>query len=397
MLTVEQVQALMAKLEAPRVERKQSLSDAERVRQAICAFANDLGNSRQLGHILLGVDDKTGLSTGLEVDDKLLQNLGNMRLNGNIQPMPSMTVEPVDLPNGHRVVVVEVHPSDAPPVRLNGVTWVRPSNQRGVATPEEEKRLAERRVAGTRPFDLRACPGSSLTDLNVAAFKDNYLRWAIAPEIIAENQRTTEDQLASLRFLDAATRVPTYAGILVFGKDPQSFVPGAYVQFVRFAGLTLSDPVKDSQRFDGPLLELLKGVEQVLGVNVSTARITGEGLRMQDAPDYPNTALRELVFNAIAHRNYDSGNAPVRINWFDDRVELQSPGGLYGQVTPENFGRVSDYRNPTIGEAMKVLGFVEKFGSGIAKTQRALANNGNPPALFEFWPTHFLATVRNRQ
>jgi ATP-dependent DNA helicase RecG len=277
------------------------------------------------------------------------------------------------------------------------VTWVRPSNKRGVATPEEEKRLAERRVAGTRPFDLRACPGSSLTDLNVAAFKDNYLRWAIAPEIIAENQRTTEDQLASLRFLDAATRVPTYAGILVFGKDPQSFVPGAYVQFVRFAGLTLSDPVKDSQRFDGPLLELLKGVEQVLGVNVSTARITGEGLRMQDAPDYPNTALRELVFNAIAHRNYDSGNAPVRINWFDDRVELQSPGGLYGQVTPENFGRVSDYRNPTIGEAMKVLGFVEKFGSGIAKTQRALANNGNPPALFEFWPTHFLATVRNRQ
>lgn len=396
MLTVEQVQTLMAKLESPRIERKQSFSNEERARQAVCAFANDLSNSREPGYLLFGVDDKTGAATGLQVDDKLLQAVGSIRLSGNIQPMPSMTVETIALPDGKQVVVVEVHPSEAPPVRLNGVTWVRPSNQRGIATPEEEKRLSERRVAGARPFDLRVCPGATLADLNVASFKESYLPKAVAPEILAENQRTTEDQLASLRFIDATTRTPTYAGLLVFGKDPRSFVPGAYVQFLRFAGLDLAAPVKTSQTFGGPLIEVLTGVEQVLKINVLTARVPDEGLRMRDEPDYPHTALRELVFNAITHRTYESGNAPVRINWFDDRVEIQSPGGLYGQVTPENFGRVSDYRNPTLGEAMKVLGFVDKFGSGISKTQRALASNGNLPAAFEFQPTYFLATVWSR-
>ena len=96
------------------------------------------------------------------------------------------------------------------------------------------------------------------------------------------------------------------------------------------------------------------------------------------------------------HRAYEGTNSPVRINWFADRVEIQSPGGLYGQVTPANFERVCDYRNPVLAEAMKVLGYVERFGTGIARAKAALAANGNPIAEFTFEPTHVLVTIRRR-
>jgi ATP-dependent DNA helicase RecG len=91
---------------------------------------------------------------------------------------------------------------------------------------------------------------------------------------------------------------------------------------------------------------------------------------------------------------YEATSAPVRINWFADRVEIQNPGGLYGQVTPENYERVSDYRNPVIAEVLKALGYVERFGTGITRANAALKANHNPPAEFTFEATHVLVTIR---
>jgi ATP-dependent DNA helicase RecG len=119
-------------------------------------------------------------------------------------------------------------------------------------------------------------------------------------------------------------------------------------------------------------------------------------LRFEDRPEYPLLAVREFVLNAVVHRMYEGTNAPARLYWFKDRVEIQSPGGLYGQVTPENYERVSDYRKPVLAEAMKVLGYVERFGTGIARANAALWANGNPPAEFRFEPTHVAVTVRRR-
>ena len=95
-------------------------------------------------------------------------------------------------------------------------------------------------------------------------------------------------------------------------------------------------------------------------------------------------------------RSYEATNAPVRINWFSDRIEIQNPGGLFGQVTPENFGRVSDYRNFVLAEAMSVLGYVDKFGTGVARARASLVKNGNPSPDFTFESTHVQVTVRVR-
>ena len=115
-------------------------------------------------------------------------------------------------------------------------------------------------------------------------------------------------------------------------------------------------------------------------------------------PMYPQPALQQLVRNAILHRTYEGTNAPVRVTWFEDRIEITNPGGPYGAVTVENFGQPGwiDYRNPVLAEAMRVLGFVNRFGVGISTARESLAKNDNPPLELSAQPNWVLATVRRR-
>jgi len=98
------------------------------------------------------------------------------------------------------------------------------------------------------------------------------------------------------------------------------------------------------------------------------------------------------------HRTYEGTHAPVRITWFTDRIEIQNPGGPFGQVTRQNFGQpgVTDYRNPHLAEAMKNLGYVQRFGVGIPLARRELQRNSNPPLEFIVEDAHVLAIVRRQ-
>ena len=111
--------------------------------------------------------------------------------------------------------------------------------------------------------------------------------------------------------------------------------------------------------------------------------------------NYPIVALQQISRNAIMHRSYENTNAPVRIAWFNDRIEILSPGGPYGSVTVENFGRpgLVDYRNPNITDSLKVLGFVQRFGIGISIAMKELKKNGNPEIRFDVSSTHVLAVI----
>jgi ATP-dependent DNA helicase RecG len=100
--------------------------------------------------------------------------------------------------------------------------------------------------------------------------------------------------------------------------------------------------------------------------------------------------------NAVIHRNYEDSITPILINHYNDRIEIQNPGGLYGDLTPEQFPDGTAYRNPILAEAAKVLGFVNRFGRGIHVVQSELRRNGSPPAEFDPRPNFFLATVRRR-
>lgn len=191
---------LIQDIETDRVERKGSLSDPDRVCEAICAFANDLPGHRAAGFVAIGVDD-SGQATGLTIDDKLLLQLSSFRDNGKIYPFPSMSVQRLLL-DGSPIAVVVVPPSDSPPVQFRGRTWIRVGPRRAIATPEEEARLLERRRAAALPFDARPMPGATIGDLAVDRFHDELLPQLVAADVLAANRRSIEHQLASLRFID---------------------------------------------------------------------------------------------------------------------------------------------------------------------------------------------------
>jgi ATP-dependent DNA helicase RecG len=391
-LSAEQLLALMGELESDRVERTTSTSNTDKFAQAVCAFANDLPNHRQPGYLLVGVDDK-GQIAGLTVTDQLLQNLAALRSDGNIQPLPVLTVSKNVLPQGE-LAVVEVQPSDLPPVRYKGQVWIRVGPRKAIASEQDERVLSEKRVARAHSFDSSPIAGASLSDLALSLFAA-YRQQVVAADVIAENHRSMEEQLASLRFFDLRSSAPTAAGVLLFGKRPRFFLPGAYVQYLKLPGTTLTDLPQDQAEISGDLLSVLRESDTRLKANIHAVLRPVSLLQEKLLPDYPEVAVRELTLNAIMHRDYQS-NTPVRFYWFADRIEIQSPGGLFGEVTRDTLTRRNSYRNPVVAEAMKALGYVNRFGYGIQRAQAALRDNGTPPAEFEIDDKVFLAIIRKR-
>ena len=246
-----------------------------------------------------------------------------------------------------------------------------------------------------RTFDVRPCPGCSLDDLVLELFVVTYLPSAVARDVIMENQRGVKEQMASLRFYDLAADCPTNAGVLLFAKEPLRWIPGAYVQFVRWAGTTMADNPVGEKRFSGDLLTTLRELQGFLALPTQSYPVPESALQERTETDYPSVAIRELLWNAIMHRSYES-NAPVRFYWYADRIEIQNPGGLYGMASPENFPRQTDYRNPVVSAAMASLGYVNAFGRGVIRAQDALRRNGNPVAQFTFETSHVLAIIRGK-
>jgi ATP-dependent DNA helicase RecG len=189
-MTDQELESLLDDIESDRMERKASVADSDKIRQAICAFANDLPNHRQPGILFVGVDDK-GKPVGLRITDQLLQTLSAMRSDGNILPFPSMLVQKRTL-KGADIAVVIVQPSDAPPVRYKGRMWIRIGPRRGIATLQEERQLAEKRRFHDLPFDIHPVPSLSLDVLDELLFWQVYLPSAVDVDVLIRNERTLE-------------------------------------------------------------------------------------------------------------------------------------------------------------------------------------------------------------
>ena len=390
MLPTDKLRALIRDQESDRVERTVSKSKTDKFGEAICAFANDFRNHGLPGYLLIGVDDD-GRVSGIAVTDQMLRNLSALASNVNLEPLPAIAVQRYTLPEGE-VVIIEVTPSDLPPVRYKGRVWIRIGPSRRRASQQEERILVEKRTAAQRTFDARPCPGCTVDDLALELFRSTYLPMAVDLAVIQENDRAVEEQMASLRLYDLSAGCPTQAGVLAFAKDPLHWLPGAWIQFVRWAGTTMADDPIGEKRFSGDLITVLREVEAFVSVLPQSRPVTESALRERMLSDYPVVAIRELLLNAIMHRSYES-NAPVRFYWYEDRVEIQNPGGLYGAASPENFPRQTDYRNPVVSEVLATLGYVNRFGRGVIRAQAALRSNGNPDAEFTFEPSHVLTTI----
>lgn len=392
LLDEQELRLLLADLESDRVERTTSTNKTKKFCEAICAFANDMPANNLPGCLIIGARDD-GSIEGIEVTDRLLQQFSNYADSGQIMPLPAVVVQKVSMGEGD-IIVVEVQPSDMPPVRYDGRVWIRRGPRKAKANEQEERILTEKRLHHARSFDLRPCLGCGRDEVVMDLFQLTYRNAAIAPEILEENDRDMLLQMASLGLWSSNESCATNAGAILFAQDPLTWFPGAVIQYVRYEGDDLASEVQDERRFVGDLISVLREIDNFVNTMFSSQPVPTSALKETNRTPYPMQAIRELLMNAVMHRDYAS-NSQIRFYRFSDRIEIQSPGGLYGSVTAESFPDQNDYRNPKIAEAMKNLGYVNQFGRGIALAQRFLGENENPPAEFDIsQSTFFLATMR---
>ncbi|HSN23379.1 MAG TPA: ATP-binding protein, partial [Methylomicrobium sp.] len=321
----------------------------------------------------------------IEITDQLLRSLADIKTDGNILPLPVLSVEKRVL-KGAEMAVVTVMPSDMPPVKYDGRIWIRTGPRRSVANEQEERILNEKRRYKNIPFDIYPVPSAKISDLSKLIFENEYLPAAFADDVLEANNRSYAERLASCKMISSPKdATPTILGLLALGKSPQDFLPSASVQFLRIDGTELADPVIDEEKIGGAIVDMLRRSEEKLKAhNRTSVDIVSSPTHRKEMP-YPHAALQQILYNAVLHRTYERTNAPVRVYWFNDRIEISSPGGPYGNVTAENFGRpgITDYRNPNLADVLKTFGFVQAFGRGIATAQKAMLENGNPAPEFE--------------
>ena len=337
-------------------------------------------NSRKNGYLILGANDNGTLS-GLKVTDDLLKKIAAIRSNGNILPIPVMSVDRFQFPEGD-LLVAEVSPSDLPPVRYRGRTFIRIGPRRDIATEAEERILAERRMSFMATFDTMPCLAAKLNDINTDLLHTKYLIPLLGNELVESDTRPIEEQMAAVGMYDTEHQCPTYAAVVLFGYKPRRFMPGLYVQYVCFKGEDVTSEVENEMQLEGNYCELLPRLESLLELSVIKKKpVFVSILREEMVSNYPYQAIRELLLNACMHRDMQS-NTPLRFYEFASHLEILNAGGLYGNARPENFPNVNDYRNPLVASAMKTLGYVNMFNRGVGQVQTDLKENGNQPAEF---------------
>lgn len=244
-------------------------------------------------------------------------------------------------------------------------------------------------------FDKEPCLDSTFNDLSLEKFS-NYLLHYNSDSYIAKNYENIKVQLYELGFYDLKFDCATYAGILNLSeKIPNYWLPGAYIHIVKYEGDDITTlPVLD-RKLEGDLLFILKEID----VFFSTYFLKFNKSILQDTSNntktlyyYPILALKELLINAIVHRDYQS-TMPIRFNIFSNYIEIINSGGLYGE-SKNDFNKLTSYRNPIIANILRDYGYSNNFGSGISIIKKELSENKNPEIEFNFNDDYFSAIIK---
>ena len=381
---------MLQDVESDLVERKESLrGDAPTgIREAVCAFANDLPDHQRPGVVFVGADD-AGRPTGLPITDALLRQLADLKTDGK-----------------HRAAT-DVDRRQARRGRARGRGRHRPP-RRFSASPLPGAHLDSR---GGRGGPWRACRtnGSSTRSAAIArarstrirhpargsptwtcvTSKREYLPRAVDAATLERNDRSTIERLASMKMLASADDPrPTICGILILGKHPRDYLSGAYVQFLRIAGTALDSPIVDERLFDGPIGPLIGSLEDKLDSHNRTAVDVCLRLACDShlhARPWSASAARSQRPDAPQLRRYEQPHPRVLVRRPD---RDQQSGRPLRRSLAENFGQPGfvAYRNPLVAEAMRVLNLVQRWGTGLPIARRELRANQQPAPLFKVTP-----------
>lgn len=253
--------------------------------------------------------------------------------------------------------------------------------------------LERRGAIQSRPFDERACPGAGLEDIDAGTVRDFVRRARGERKFPLPETAGTADVLSHLEML--AGGLPTHAAILLFGKNPQRFLPSAEVRCMHFHGTEIVRPAPYYRIFKGGLFgQVDAAVNFVLSVVNLSVGTRAESTQAPVRPELPPEVVREAVVNAIAHRDYASA-AAVQVSVFSDRVEIWNPGELSPPLTLDGLRHPhhSIARNARVCEALFLARYIEKYGTGTLMMIRESVGHGLSEPGFALRPGEFVATV----
>ena len=352
--------------EGKTLEYKRDLSSPAKLLRSIVAFANAAG-----GRLVVGIaDDGSVVGVGDPLAEE--ERLANL-IADKISPQLVPAIDLVTVA-GLTVLVVEVPLSTRRPhfiksQGLDGGVYVRLGSTTRQADPALVAEL-ERTGRGIAFEDL-AEPRASLSDLDLVGLSK------------LRGRKTTAKDLGALglAFRQGSTTVPTIAGILVACPEPSRFLPSAWVQCGRLRGPAGTD-IFDQLEIHKPLPSAVDEVMAFLSKHAYKSAVFGEA-RRKDIYSIPVAAIREVVINALVHASYAERGTPIRVGFYDDRVVVESPGGLVSGLTVDTMRGVSRLRNPSLARVFRDAGLIEQWGSGVNRVFSELAKAELPAPEFE--------------
>ncbi len=356
MLTAKEIKSIITSGEGYNAEFKvRAPSKLRELAEEICAFANAAG-----GVLILGVRDDNQI-VGVELDNRNLSAIQNAL--SEINPPVFADVYKVEV-DEKKLWIIEVNSGEQKPYVLSGAIFVRQGANSQKLTSVEQMRYFFQQAERIY-FDEGPCVAFDVeNDLELIWFEEFRME-ANLTKAVTQNQI-----IQNLRLL-TANGIMKNGGVLFFGKHPEDFIDTAVIRCVAFEGITKTQ-IFDDKVFTGPLVMQYEQAMQWLKGKLNVRyEIEGGGPRKEHW-EIPETAFREAIVNALAHRDYYDKGAKITIELFDDRVEISNPGGLTSAIKPEEFGKRSHSRNPLIFGLFARIRLVEQIGSGIGRIQSAM-------------------------
>jgi ATP-dependent DNA helicase RecG len=355
------------------------------IAENLIAFANAEG-----GTLVLGLDAE-GRAGEMYVDEELSDALqAALRL---CRP-PVRTEWHQEITASGPVVILRVERSEATHRLADGRLLVRRGVENHPLMESEQEHLLVNRPEGD--FELQAVVGASRSDLDEAVI-DSYIekRQERTPLHTILPKDTLLQQIGAL----TDDRTPTISGILLFGKEPQLFLPHSRAIFVKFADTSPRGPGGSfgygrREEILGPLPRIIDRTWRVIWEEMDKRAVV-KGLHRQEETEYPFAAVREALVNAVAHRDYRLTGRSIEIRMYTDRLEVISPGGLPAHITLDNIVEEHYSRNPRLVNGLYQWGYIEELGLGVDRMIEDMVNAGHQPPKFEAKTHRFSVILYN--
>ncbi len=371
------VEALATRPESQTFDRKSIKIAAKDLATIVVAFANADG-----GTIAVGVADNGELE-GIDKHTDHLNELLRVPFDF-CRPSVKVSVEKLSFTrdNGEsdHILLMNVQQSQKVHANQKDEVFYRVGDKSKKLTFDERLQLLYDK--GEMAYENKAVFGASVEDLDMTLVQSycDLIGYTKSPlEYLEQNDKLIVKEKGGYKISTAA--------ILLFGKKPQNFFPRAQVRFIKYQGteaLTGAQMnVMKDVIFDGTILEMVNKSIDFVGTQVREHTYLGPDARFVTKAEYPEFVWKELIINAITHRDYSILGTDIQIKMFDDRIAVESPGNLPSIVRLDNMRYVHFSRNPVIAKFLKAHKFVREFGEGIDRMYRELQEAGNPTPKYE--------------